>query len=203
MKSKVYIKTYIAPKVDKNETLRYARCCEDEKSISLLDSCISETEDILSYRVCYRRFPISLDGDKIDLDFTKTISHSLAICLSECDEVIVFCATIGVAIDRVIAKHSLISPSRAVMLQALGNERVEALCDEFCSEMANDFALSGRTLRPRFSPGYGDLALDIQRDIFSALDVSRNLGVYLGENLMMTPQKSVTAIIGIRKGATE
>lgn len=203
MESKVYIRTYLSPKVNKKEVLRYARCGEDEQSISLLDSCISEAEDVLSYRACYRRFPIYADGDSIDLGFAKVVSHSLALCLFGCDEVIVFCATVGVGIDRVIKKHSLISPSRAVMLQALGSERVEAVCDEFCREMTEELLPLNRTLRPRFSPGYGDLALDVQRDIFSALDITRNLGVSLGENLMMTPQKSVTAIIGIKKGATE
>ena len=53
--------------------------------------------------------------------------------------------------------------------------------------------------RPRFSPGYGDVPLDAQRDIFSALDISKNLSVYLNDSLLMSPSKSVTAFVGIKK----
>ena len=52
-------------------------------------------------------------------------------------------------------------------------------------------------LRPRFSPGYGDLPLALQADVFWALDCTSKIGVSLSESLIMSPQKSVTAIIGI------
>lgn len=196
MKNIVYIKGYEAPEINKNEVLRYAGVKDpDGETLSLLDRCVKEVEGVLTYKVCYSRFPITINGDGLDLGFTKTTSHSLALCLRECDEIIVFCATVGVELDRIIRRYSLISPSSAVMLQALGSERVEALCDAFCTDMA--MALD-RPLRPRFSPGYGDLPLDVQRDVFACLDPVK-IGVALGENLFMTPSKSVTAIIGIKK----
>ena len=49
----------------------------------------------------------------------------------------------------------------------------------------------------RFSPGYGDLPLDVQRPLFAALDVPRKIGVSLTDSLLMAPSKSVSAIIGI------
>ena len=199
----VFTKGYFAPDVDRKEVLRYARAEGDEATLALLESCIAEAGDKLSYKVSYARFGIEIHGDDINLGFAMTTSHSLAKCLDGCHEIILLSATVGFGIDRLIEKYSLISPSRAIILQALGSERVEAVCDEFCREMTEELLPLNRTLRPRFSPGYGDLALDVQRDIFSALDITRNLGVSLGENLMMTPQKSVTAIIGIKKGATE
>ena len=184
------------PQIDKKEVLRYAGVKQaDEEILSLLERMEKETKGILSYKVAYRRYPINIDGDSLDLGFAKTNSHSLAICLKECDEIIVFCATVGVELDRLIKRYSLTSPASAVMLQALGSERVEALCDRFCAYMAEE---TGRELRPRFSPGYGDLSLEIQRDIFAAVDPMK-IGVSLGENLFMTPSKSVTAIIGIKK----
>ena len=54
-------------------------------------------------------------------------------------------------------------------------------------------------IRPRFSPGYGDLPIEIQKDIFRALDCPRRIGLTLNENLLMSPTKSVSAIIGIVK----
>ena len=196
MKSIVYTKAYKAPDIDTKEVLRYAGVREiDEETLALLDRCIKESADALGYNVCYSRYPVSVDGDLVDLGFTRTFSHSLATCLKECDEIILFCATVGVGIDRLIKRYSLTSPSVAIMLQALGSERVEALCDAFCDDMAEK---TGRLLRPRFSPGYGDLALELQREIFACL-VPSKIGVSLSENLFMTPSKSVTAIIGIKR----
>ncbi len=196
MKSMVYIKTYDTPEIDKKEILRYAGVGDaDESVLSLLDRCIKETEQTFSYNVCYTRYPASIDGDSLDLGFARVNSHSLALCLRDCDEVVVFCATVGVEIDRLIRRYSLTSPSVATMLQALGSERVEALCDAFCVDIEKQTA---KKLRPRFSPGYGDLPLDLQREIFSCLEPSK-IGVALSENLFMTPSKSVTAIIGIKR----
>ena len=194
----VFTKGYTAPEVDRKEVLRYARAEGDETTLALLESCIAEAKDKLSYNVCYARFCIEIQGDKIDLGFTKTSSHSLAKCLDGCHEIVLLSATVGFGIDRLIEKYSLLSPSRAVIFQALGSERVEALCDAFCNDLATEEEKKGNTLRPRFSPGYGDLSLEVQRDIFSNLGCTKAIGISLGENLFMNPTKSVTAIIGIK-----
>ena len=84
------------------------------------------------------------------------------------------------------------------MLQALGSERVESLCNAFNKDIATKMSLENKTLAPRFSPGYGDLPLSLQTDIFKALNCTSKIGINLNSNLFMTPSKSVTAIIGIR-----
>ena len=101
-------------------------------------------------------------------------------------------------IDRLLTKYARLSPARALLLQGIGAERIEALCDAFCAAQA---AAVGRALRPRFSPGYGDLALDVQKDIFALLDCERQLGLTLGDSLLMSPGKSVTAFAGIPRAA--
>ena len=193
----VYIYNHKPCEIDKNEVLRYANAVADEQTLSLLNECINEAVDILSYKICYTKFKIERSGDELDLGFAKISSHSLSLCLDGCDEIILFAATVGSAFDRLIAKYNVISPSKAVLLQALGSERVESLCDEFCRDMAYREADCGRTLRPRYSPGYGDLPIEIQEAVFSALDCTKNIGINLSNSLFMTPTKSVTAIIGI------
>ena len=84
-----------------------------------------------------------------------------------------------------------------MFFQAIGAERIESLCDAFCAEREAE----GLRLRPRFSPGYGDLPLELQRDLFRGLDCSRKIGLTLNESLLMSPSKSVTAIAGIVGGA--
>ena len=59
------------------------------------------------------------------------------------------------------------------------------------------FAETGLHPVPRFSPGYGDFPLEAQKDIFRTLDCSRKIGLTLNESLLMSPSKSVTAIVGL------
>ncbi|MBR3258643.1 MAG: vitamin B12 dependent methionine synthase, partial [Eggerthellaceae bacterium] len=47
-------------------------------------------------------------------------------------------------------------------------------------------------------PGYGDLPLEVQPDLLGLLDASRRLGITLSDSLLMSPTKSVTAIVGLR-----
>ena len=75
----------------------------------------------------------------------------------------------------------------------------EALCDAFCGDVRS---LAGRPekparTRPRYSPGFGDFGLEYQPYIFEALDCQRAIGLTLTDSFLMSPTKSVTALIGI------
>jgi cobalamin-dependent methionine synthase I len=99
--------------------------------------------------------------------------------------------------DRLIAKYSSISPAKALMMQAIGTERIESLCNTFCRDVA-----ANRMITSRVSPGYGDIPMEMQRDIFVLLDCSKRIGITLSESLLMSPTKSVTAIFGVKNGNT-
>lgn len=188
------------PPFSRREALRYAGCGADAGAEleALLDAAVDEAWDRLTYRVCYARLPVAIRGDVCDFGAFVCTSAGLAKNLSGCGAVILFAATVGAGIDRLLTKYARLSPARALLLQGIGAERIEALCDAFCAERA---AAEGRTLRPRFSPGYGDLALDVQKDIFALLDCERQLGLTLGDSLLMSPGKSVTAFAGIPRAA--
>ena len=184
------------PPTDRREILRYAGVREETAQIlQLLDSCLAEAAPVLTGKVCWSVFPLTFQEDGLDLTFARTGSGSLRRVLQGCDRVLVFAATLGLGLDRLIARYSRLSPARALMLQAIGTERIEALCDAFCRTMAE--TLPDSPLTARFSPGYGDLSLTLQEDIFRVLDCPRKIGLTLNESLLMSPSKSVTAIVGL------
>ena len=185
-------RTYPAPTVNLKEVVRYAGGGDEE----LFSECIKEAAPAFSYKVCFAVVDVSVRGNTVDLGFAKAESRNLAKNLEGCTKAVVFAATAGVGIDRLIGKYNLISPSKAVCLQALGSERVESLCDEFEKDVKRELGGEKMIFKPRFSPGYGDLSLEFQKDIFRLLDCPRRIGVSLGESLLMSPSKSVTAIIG-------
>ena len=202
---------------------------DDEKINSLLGECLAELLPELAYKVCWREFAVAAHetdnpsvslrltaplragepeasecGAKavgsLDLGFMVTESQGLARNLCGCDKLVLFAATIGLAPDRLIAKYGRLSPVKALCMQAIGAERIESLCDMFCGELGETYAADGLFLRPRFSPGYGDLPLEAQELVFKALDCHRKIGLALNDSLLMSPSKSVTAIVGL--GAT-
>ena len=193
-----FVKTYSPNPFDKKEILRYAGVKGQLPEIDgILDECIKEAENRLSYRVCYNEFDISVSEECLDFGFLKTNSKDLRKNLKNSKSVIVFAATIGIELDRLIVKYSSVSPVKALLFQAIGAERIEMLCDKFNREVKEEKEKLGKTTAPRFSAGYGDFPLECQRDIFLALNPPSKIGVTLNKSLLMSPSKSVTAIIGI------
>jgi cobalamin-dependent methionine synthase I len=197
----VYVKRFAAPPWNRREILRYAGAKETTDEVNaLLEHCLAEAEGALSYQVCYAIFPVAVADGMLDLGFARTDSSHLCKNLQGCDRIAVFGATVGLGVDRLIARYSRTSPARALMFQAIGAERIEALCDAFCFALNEEVEGEGKTIRPRFSPGYGDLPLELQLDIFRVLDCPRKIGLTLNDSLLMSPTKSVTAVVGIGDG---
>lgn len=184
------------PEVDTGEVLRYLKA----KSFDGLPfrECMAEMGS-LSGTVAFAEFDVARDENGLSLGFASTDSKDLAKALGSSEKVLCFAATVGMTPDRLIAKYSRLSPVKAVLFQAIGAERIEALCDAFCKERDGHYRQSGLRLRPRFSPGYGDLPLSLQKELLTALDARKWLGLSLTESLLMMPSKSVTALAGIEQ----
>ncbi len=198
--SEIVFKTYDKIALNEREAFRYMSCkAPDEQMKRLFEECLSECAGALSYKACWREFPLLFCGDEINLGFARTKGRALFTNLKGCGKIVLFAATVGHEMDRLIKKQTLLSPAKSVCLQAIGSERVESLCDTLNAELKEQYKKQGFLLKPRFSPGYGDLPLSLQREIMPALDCAKLLGISLGENLMMSPSKSVTAIIGVYK----
>ena len=195
MNSLSYVITMDEPPICKKEILRYTG--EKNPSVdflNILDECLIEALPLLTYKVCYCETIFKASHDVIDFGGFSVKSKDLAKNLQYGNKAIIFASTIGTQIDRLIYKYNRLSPSKALILQGIGAERVEALCDAFCHKISTTKNIN---LLPRFSPGYGDLSLNMQKDIFNILDCSNKIGLTLNESLIMSPSKSVTAIMGI------
>jgi hypothetical protein len=165
---------------------------------SLIDEILRNVLSGSVPKVCYKRFDVTIQ-DKVDFGFLRVKSKDLTTNLAGCSEAVIFAATIGIYTDRQIQKEAILSQARACIYQAVGATVIEAVCDDFNEWIKCEEQTKGNTLRPRYSPGYGDVSLEIQRDIFRELNCAKMAGITLTDSMLMIPEKSVTAIIGIRK----
>lgn len=180
---------YEAPEINLSEVKRYSKIrdnqgkedfsndetkigCDDKFLDEMLSEMLDEILPLLSYRVCYRYM--------------------------EEENAIYFGATLGIEIDRIINKYGKISPARALIAQGIGAERIESLCDMFENDVVSELKENGLSSNRRISPGYGNFTLDNQRRIFDILDLPKMIGLTLNESLIMSPSKSVTAVIKIK-----
>ena len=192
----VFVKSYNEPEFNIKEIFRYMGCgIEGEEFLPLINECIEECRDKLTYKVCWCETSVVHTQKGVDFGFLQTDSKDLKKNLEGCHSAIVFGATIGLEIDRLISKYGRLKPSKALIFQAVGAERIESLCNAFNNEIKSD--KQNNFTHPRFSPGYGDLPLECQKDIFGLLDCPKKIGLSLNDSLLMSPSKSVTAFIGV------
>lgn len=203
----VITKQYKELRLREREILRYAGCkTEEAEVVRLMQSCLQEAEraEALQGKLCYAELPfraeVSAEKNTVcDFGSFSVCSEQLKKNLQDCNKVLLLAATAGVGIDRLISKYGRIAPSKALMFQAIGAELVEAICDTFGREYEAERAC---TLCPRFSPGYGDLPLETQKDVFRVLDPAKRIGLTLNDSLLMSPSKSVTAFAGVENGVS-
>lgn len=176
------------------EAMRYLGVKDpDTALVELYQKCEKEIYDIASPKAVYIKSDITLDCDAVDFGFMRVQSKNLAKNLCGCKEAYVFCATLGIGLDRHFEKLSAISQSRATVFSATASSLIESFCGYVNKELVGQ-----KESRPRFSCGYGDFSIEHQVDILKVLEADKRLGVYLTDSFMMVPVKTVTAIIGIR-----
>ena len=195
MMDKVLVKELKAPEINLPALLCYAGIRRGPVPEYLYET-IEKYSGIFSYRVAYINLLFTAVGDTVRAGIIEVNSKTLAKALKDCDSLYLVAATVGSTLDRSVAQLSVSSPARAQLLDSFGTERVEALLDAFEKELSCE---CGRRLRPRVSAGYGDIPLELQTDIFKILAPENKIGLYLNQSLLMTPMKSVTAFIGVKK----
>ncbi|MBQ6509084.1 MAG: hypothetical protein IJI07_06385, partial [Flexilinea sp.] len=188
-------------KTDPREVARYLsyRGTEPDGIVrSMIYDCIDEVNAAAVPKFICERFPLSRSEETgFQAGGLRFSSRSLQRNLAGCQEVFLFAATLGIAVDTLIRRAAMLDAAKGLVMQAAAAAAIEAFCDEENDRLREQVEAEGLFLRPRFSPGYGDLSLDCQRDFLRVLKAQKNIGLTLTDSGLMVPIKSVTAIIGI------
>lgn len=152
-----------------------------------------------SCKACFVRLPLSFyPDDEIRLGELIFKSRDLSHRLLGCKEAFILAVSAGVGVERVIRAAGARSALYSLACDAAGSALAEAACDILDDFLALEAERGGNSTVKRYSAGYGDLSLEYQRDIATLLDTPKNIGATLTVGLMMSPSKTVTAIIGIK-----
>ena len=190
---------------DINEVIRYLGyrgSVPDDSVRAEIGECIGDLQKEVTPRFVYEKFPLSVKTEQdgtplLCLGDLEIRSRDLARNLDGCCGVYMMAVTLGPGPDRLIRRASVGQMSRAVILQAAAAAMTETWCDRINERIRREAERGGLCTRPRYSPGYGDLPLDLQKDISRILNMPKEIGVSLTDTLLMTPSKSVTALIGV------
>jgi len=187
----------------KAEVLRYLGRREQivpEELNGLVDECIALMRNTATFRQVHLSFPISNDNGRIYLATAGLLlcGNDIARRLSGCGQAVLLAATLGAEADALIRKWKRVDLTRSFVLDACATQLIEERCDEIQQQIRAEAAAIGLMATWRFSPGYGDLPLDIQPGILEALNAGRRIGLTCTEHFILLPRKSVTAVIGLR-----
>jgi len=192
--------------LDEREILRYLGCrgAADERTLNLVrrgqGELLSAIKPRFLYKVC-SIFPAG-DEDGVQMESGPLLSgQDIKRHLLGCDRVAVMACTISAQADALVRRWEAEDMAYALVLDACASAAVEAVCD--LAEENIRSALPGFHFPYRFSPGYGDLPIALQNELLHLLDAPRRMGLCATDHHILTPRKSVTALLGIAQGEIE
>jgi len=142
---------------------------------------------------------INISGNAIvfENDF-KIQSAQVAKLFDGCFKAYGAAVTIGGSLEKkrndLIAKKETL---RAFFLDAAGSVAAEEAIETVNAQIKEFEERSGNITTKRFSPGYGDWKLESQKEFLEWIG-AKQIGIILNSSFQMQPEKSVSAIIGVK-----
>lgn len=189
--------------INKNEVLRYLgykNNMADSKTFAIIEECLNELSKISKPRYIYNIFDIETLGNSINFISTTLTLKGNNICshLKSSEKCAIMAATLGIEVDKQLSINSSLNLTKAIIMDACATASIEALCDIAQLEIKKQAQKRGLCITSRYSPGYGDLVIDVQPQIINVLDAYKKIGLSSTDNCILIPRKSVTAFIGLQ-----
>lgn len=156
----------------------------------------------ISLKASISRVPVlKIEDNTVDLVSGISFkSKDLADLIIGSNEVLFMGATAGKDIVEEIAENSKGKDvTLSVVYDAVASEMTDAALDWVTNFFSNSLRRENKGLTSRrFSVGYGDFELSNQKVIHEVLELNK-LGVSITDEFLLIPEKTVTAIIGIKQ----
>ncbi len=191
----------LKPQINKEEVARYLGYKNSTiapETVQDISKCEKMLEECAIPQTHYIVSEINKEGGvSLKNSTLKLQGKSAESLLKDCDKCILLIATIGSGVDELVRKLQITSMLEAVIVDFCASSLVENLMDKFEEQLGREILKEGEFFTDRFSPGYGDMPLAVQKDFCGVLDAQRRVGVCVNSGGMMIPKKTITAVIGI------
>lgn len=189
--------------IDREEVLRYLGYKDqdiDKDLNNLIDDCIDEAKAMSKALYTYKIFEIEPNESKKEINVLGTSltlrGNDIYEHLKDAKKCAIMAATLGVVFDNKVRILERFNMTKALILDSCGTDCIEKVCDEAEKEIKKIAMKEGFITNYRYSPGYGDLSIDVQQNIINILNANKIIGLTTTESCILLPRKSVTAIIG-------
>ena len=165
--------------------------------VATVKEAFERLESFIAPRCVFGRFHmVKFDGG-IEIEGAYIYSNDIARLTARSDECYLLAATLGHEVDRQITIFQQKNMLDGLALDACASVRIDAYIDHFIKSEIKPGLHEEEFMTSRFSPGYGDLSMSVTEDIIAILNASKHIGLCVTRSMMMSPIKSVTAIIGL------
>lgn len=187
-----------------DEALRYMGFNENiniDNIVPLLRKCEEDLINSANIRYCYKIFDIERKENNISLVNTNLQLTGKAILshLDNCSKAVLMACTLSDMVDKLINRYNITDMTSALIADAMASAMIEQVCNKVEEIIKKELNIKNMTWR--FSPGYGDLPIDIQQRFIQVINAEKQIGLTVTDSNILIPRKSVTAIIGISDNA--
>lgn len=189
----------------KNELKNREKICPDDNSARDVAIAKSLDESLLKARTLAKPAYIhivkkvtAVEEGFIELEGgIRFSSGSISKYIKGSSHIVIFLVTVGEKIEN--AASELTKGKEALegyLLDRAGSFAVESLAQAVENKIRKDYSMLKKSVSRRYSPGYCDWPIEEQHILAKILNFSK-IGVSLNESCMMTPKKSISAIVAI------
>lgn len=188
--------------ISKDEVLKYLGHKKqniNEDVDQIIEEAIRESKILIAPKYVFSEYKTILSDAYVGFEGTKLVlpGHDIMEHLRYAKTTVLMAVTVGGMIEKKISYYEKTNLTKAIILDACATTSVEAICDCIEEEVREKAEKDNLTITFRYSPGYGDLPIDVQRDFVDTLNATKMIGLTVSEHNLLMPRKSVTAIIGI------
>lgn len=188
--------------INRNEAIRYLGYGTHEPTediLQVLEECEFELKKVMQPDYLYLTTDIQRTKEGIQTQIGKILLTGTSISkhLSGCERAVLSCATLGSKVDLAIEKFQKEDMLKALLLDAASNAAVEELRKWIQKQVADEYPKE--EVIWQFGIGYGDLPLSIQPKLLDLLQAEKKIGLSVNAHYLLTPLKSISGVMGLRK----
>jgi len=171
---------------------------KEEGVARAIKQAIDTAYTLIHGRGCYKTLRIkNVQPDRVTTQDSDTlfVGHNMVKLLGRCDHATLLVCTIGAELEKKVDHIKKTHTADAYFLDVVGSWMADYMADRVDAIVQSEVLRSGYGRTMRYSPGYGDWDLTVQREVLDTVEAGA-IGVTCTETSILQPRKAVTAVIG-------